>query len=535
VIIRILAHYGYARAFFNLAVPSNDDGLRAYLLDHGVDWEQVLFYYEISIWDPVRFAGGFLLGLGFSAAAILEVAKELFDFGIEALTEPTKAATKIRDFVDGIRQLSIESLVAAGKEAWVAWDKEFSQALFDLDFDKAGVMLGKLAGDLWQLLTGIRALAKLPGMTMKLARRFAALFAKGARASRTALALLADLLRRLAVAIRDAAQWGYGVIADFFDDIPQLVKQLENGALALVDRFGNMMIAVPDGLVLEGIGAVDEGFLLAQQSEGVTNVVARVRVQFEKGLKYAQSLGPAASKKIKKARLSLDFARSIRRAEQLAAEYLKEWRNTLQKILTENKIPLNPREIGQWIHDHLEQGFKDLAAAMSKTHEALPEIQIRSLAKQLASSAAELKAFVQRANTNLLAFAKGTPRMYEALGVADEKGLIKFLKAMGYEDPSNTLIGDLISDGVLFNRESKQLISVDWTSGLGRYRYANEFEKVMKAGESLSEADKLALAQKFLKHTFREYALREAILAFVFDGWETKVLEVMYEPFKLVR
>jgi hypothetical protein len=57
----------------------------------------------------------------------------------------------------------------------------------------------------------------------------------------------------------------------------------------------------------------------------------------------------------------------------------------------------------------------------------------------------------------------------------------------------------------------------------------------MKAGENLTEAQKLELAKQFLKHTFREYALREAILEFIFDGWDTKVIEVMYEPFRFTK
>ncbi len=55
----------------------------------------------------------------------------------------------------------------------------------------------------------------------------------------------------------------------------------------------------------------------------------------------------------------------------------------------------------------------------------------------------------------------------------------------------------------------------------------------MRAGEALDDAQKRQFAQRFLKHTFREYALREAILEFVFDGRETKVIEVMYQPFRL--
>ena len=78
-------------------------------------------------------------------------------------------------------------------------------------------------------------------------------------------------------------------------------------------------------------------------------------------------------------------------------------------------------------------------------------------------------------------------------------------------------------------------MSIDWTSGLGKYRFANAVEAAMKAGESLTDAQRIRLAQQFLKHTFREYALREAIFEFIFEGWDTKVIEIMYEPIRLLK
>jgi hypothetical protein len=373
-------------------------------------------------------------------------------------------------------------------------------------------------------------------MTMKLARGFGSLFAEGARFSQRALKLLADLIRRVAKAVKDAVELGWAVVVDFFDDVPMLVQRLRAGALVMVDEVGRMLIGVPEGgLVLEGVGALDEGFLLAQQAQGATSVFARVRVGFDKGLKYAQSLGPSLSKKVKKARVTAEFARTVKEAEEAAARLVRAWRDTLQAMVTEGKIPINPREFGQWIHDNLEAAFASLTASVAKGFSAVAEIRIRSLAATLAGSAAEQKLFLQRADLPLLAFAKATPRMYEALGVANEGELIKLLKALGYKNPGQTLIGELICDGVLFNKDARKLLSIDWTSGLGRFRYADEFAKAMEAAGTLTDAEKLALAQRFLRHTLREYALREAILAFIFEGWETKVIEVMYEPFRMVK
>jgi hypothetical protein len=528
-VVRILAHYGYARPFFSLAVPANDDGLKQYLIDSGVIWEQVLFYYEFSLWDPVRFTGGFMVGLGYSVASILEVLKDLFDFSVDAFRNPEGAANKIAELVDGLRQISLESLAAMAKQEWANWQKEFSQALLNLDFDKAGFLVGKLAGDLWQLLTGIRALAKLPGMTMKLARRFGVLFSQGARYVQRAIELLVELLGRLAALIQEASAIGYRAVANFFQDTKLLLEKLGEGALIIIDKTGAMLINIPEKkLVLEGVGFMPEGYVLAQAHEGVTTVIARVRVEFEKGLKYVRDIKAGTSKKVKQIKNPAQFLREMKRVEDLGNKLVKEWRDTLQKIFAENKLPLNPLDLGKWIHDHIQHDFEQLTAALSGKYKSLPEIEIRKLAEILEEGEA-----VARADIPLLDFANGWPGMFEALGVADEKELVKLLKKMGYKNPAKTLIGDLISDGVLYNDESKRLMSVDWTSGLGKYRFANEFEKAMKAGQSLTEAQKLELAKKFLTHTFREYALREAIIEFIFEGWDTKVVEIMYEPFRI--
>jgi hypothetical protein len=283
------------------------------------------------------------------------------------------------------------------------------------------------------------------------------------------------------------------------------------------------------GLALEGLGWVPEGQLLGQVSEGTTAILARVRVEFEKGLAYVRDLRAGTSRRVKQVRNAAQFLRDVRRAEELGEAFVKQWRETLQKILLENSLPLNRAELGTWIHAHLEYAFDELAAAM-KTYSPRAETTIGDLAKVL-SDANELKASLQRANTPLLAFARQRPAVLKALNVTNERELVAFLKEMGYADPSKTLIGDLVSDGVLFNRDARRLISVDWTSGLGKYRFANEFEKILQAGGAGKDVQKLA--RRFLSHMYREYGLREAILEFVFDGWDTKVIEVMYQPFRL--
>jgi hypothetical protein len=60
-------------------------------------------------------------------------------------------------------------------------------------------------------------------------------------------------------------------------------------------------------------------------------------------------------------------------------------------------------------------------------------------------------------------------------------------------------------------------------------------DSTLEADGNLAKAQKMELARNFLKHTFREYALRQAVLDYIFEGWSAQVLEVLYEPFELVR
>lgn len=530
-LIHILAHLGYARAFFNLAVPANDDGLKQYLIGAGVMWDQILFYYDFSLWDPVRFTGGFLIGLGYSVASILEVLKDLFDFTIEAIKDPETAAKKISEFVDGIRQFSLESMAAMAKEEWAKWQKEFSQVLLDLDFDRAGFMLGKLAGDLWQILTGIRALAKLPGMTIRLARRFAVLFSKGARYLAYAAELLVELLSKLARFIDEAVTIGYRAVANFFDDTVLLLEKLQEGALVIIDRTGAMIFNIHDGgVVLEGVGFIPEGYVLAQVDKGVTVVIARVKVSFEKGLKYVKDYKASASRKVKQIKNSVKFMEEVKLAEELANKLVKEWRDTLQKAFADTNIPLNPKDLGIWIHKYLQTDLDGIVAALKGKYVAEAEIHLSAVAVVTKN----VKAFAL-GKTPLVEFVKGWPGLAEVLGATDEKEIIEVLKRMGYANPTKSVIGGLTSDAILYSEDLKRMVSIDWGSGYGKYGLANAFRDATKAGETLSEAEKIALAKRFLTHSLREYALREAILEFMFEGWETKVIEPLYDPFHFAK
>jgi hypothetical protein len=511
-LVRILAHTQFDRPFFSLAIPANDDGLKQYLIDAGVFWEQVLFYYEFSLWDPIRFTGGFMLGLGDSAASILEVLKELFDFGVEAFNDLETAKKKIADFIKGIRQFSLESLWAKANEDWEKWQKEFSQALLDLDFDKAGFMLGKLGGDLWQLLTGIRALAKLPGMTLKLAKRFAGIFAKGARYTRSALILLAELLSKVAGAVKEAVEVGLSAIGSFFSDPITVLTALKNGALAAIDKYGNMIFLVPPEMELaSSAGIVGNSFALFQETDNTLSVVARVRTNAEKALKQIQATLEKFSRQSRSGRqLTLKEIKEFEKLKTRIQKLVDEWRDSLiyaledERKISELRAMITRREFGIWLHDHMKLTF-DVIEQELKNFKSLTEVSIKTAAAEM-GIAAELQ---DRASMKIIDFLKSRKDLWKLLGIKSEKELPVLIKTLGFKDPATAVIGSMRSDGILYDWFSGKLYSFDWTSGLDRYQF-------IKLWATAEKSDIPKLFTEFLRHAQREYVLRQAVLSFVF-------------------
>ena len=525
-LIRVLAHFKYASPFFNLATPDNDDGLKRYLIDRGVLWEQILFYYEFSAWTPVRFSANFLIGLGYSVASILEVVKGLFDFGVEAFDNPEEAKKKIKDLVDGLRKLSLESLAAMAKEEWAAWNKEFSEALYDLDFDKAGFMLGKFAGDLWQLLTGIRTLAKLPGMTLKLARKYAPLFARGIRATKDAAILLGELLAKVGSALKEVVEVGFSGLMNFLDDPVTVLKAFYDGAMATVDKYGKLIFFTDEfGAELSLAGGVPSSFLMFDEVKDVSTLVARVRTSGKKTLDQIRGTLESYAKKARgKKKLTVGELAELKKIQERLKEFVDLWRKSLVEALEDEetakkiRIMISRREFGSWLHDHMQLTF-DVIEKEIKSFKSLSEISIKSLAGEM-GIAAELQ---ERANIKIIDFLKSRKDLWKVLGVKSEKELPDLIKALGYTDPATAVAGSMKSDAILYDWFRGKVYSFDWTSGLGRYQFVKVFATAEK-----SEIPKLL--SEFLPHAQREYVLRQAVLAYVFEGWSTAAVEILYDP-----
>ncbi|TXH17716.1 MAG: hypothetical protein E6R00_04135 [Gammaproteobacteria bacterium] len=519
----LLKRMGYARKFFALAEPKNNDGLKAYLLSHEIPWMMIVDSHEGSVWDGVEFVNGFLVGLGASAASILFMLKELLEFSVDALRSPQTASRKIQDFLQGLRQLSADTVWEMGVSEWRRLNQELSENLLDLDFFLAGVNLGKLAGDLWQLFTGLAMLRKLPGMTLRLLRRAPLLMRRGAESASELLTLLRTILQGLGKdAIARLPAIGAVALKNVVDDVAEILRALQNGELLVLPGEADLMLLAPAGV------AEEEGaYILLRVVDGETKPLAKIRVPREEGAKKLKQTLARVSRGAKRKKVSTQFLLEVSKAEELGEVFLKEWKTTLEKVLQEHKIPLYPNEIGTWLHTHLEVDFERMAYAFRKTMDSAVEIPLKDLAKQVQLPEELLK----RLDTNLVDFVLSRPSLMKSMGVRDRKGVIAFLKRH-YPNPEASILGNLQSDGILFNTDLARLISIDWTSGWGRINFIRAYSEMLAAGKTLNNEKLLALAKEFLSHSLREYGLREAALEFIFEGWETKVIEIPYWPFR---
>lgn len=549
-LIRLLSHLGYAHNFFSLAEPDNDDGLKKYLLNDGILWNTIFEYHEFSAWDGVKLVDGFLIGLGASYVLILESLKELFDFTVDAFNDPEEAGKKIGSLFNGIKQLAGEALFKMGVATWQKVNYDFSQALLNLEFFEAGYILGKLAGDLWQLLTGIAALRKLPGMTMKLARQFAPIFAAGARKSSLALKMVGEFVARYGKAVFEAPNIGLAAMLNFLDDPGILFEALEKGCLAFTDKMGNLFTIMPDTIPLPagGTALIEPGFLISQEVDGVSTFVARIKAGdiYDRGRKVLQSF----AKQVKKSKITIEELKDLEKFHLIAQETVVEWGKFLDNLVKDKKLvgnigKLSPSEFGVFLDMHMRGALDDIVSVFNKLpgkskgkfkaiannlKDAEKKFDLRYLAEELKLPSD----IAERTETSLLDLIKSNKKLLKTLDV-DEKGLIKFLKDLGYKNPEKTLLGDLVPDGIIYCESAKRLISIDWTSGWQRIKFSNKVDELLKAGKKLTNEEILRMAADMMDHGVREYVIRAEALSYIFEGWATSAIEAVYHPFRYVK
>lgn len=257
-LVSMLAKLRLAEAFFDLAASDVDsDGtFRRYLL--GLDPALLDAMRHYAAWNginPKLFLDGFAVGVGESVATVVvdlgklvqligRLQQEQFTTLIVLTVDPRAGVQRLADQATVVRQ-ALAGIVAALDPTtvperllalWRGWAAQFARHLDDLDPFAAGRLLGRVAGDLYQVLTGLVHLARLlGGVAVRAAVRYVPLLLAGAREARLLTAQTAALLVAIGrAAIVATPQVGLAMLRTLFP--PKVLDALfRQGRALLVD------------------------------------------------------------------------------------------------------------------------------------------------------------------------------------------------------------------------------------------------------------------------------------------------------------
>ncbi|MEO3821121.1 hypothetical protein [Plantactinospora sp. B24E8] len=223
-LVSMLGKLGLAETFFDLAGTDvdRDGAFRRFLL--GLDPVLLDAMRHYAAWNginPKLFLDGFAVGVAESFATVLvdlgklvqligRLQQEQFATLIVLTVDPRAGVHRLAEQVTVVRE-AFGGIVAALDPAtvpdrvaalWRGWEDEFGRHLANLDPFAAGRQLGRIAGDLFQILTGLVQLARLlGGVAVRAALRYAPLLLAGVRGTAAQLRLVTGQLAALLVAI----------------------------------------------------------------------------------------------------------------------------------------------------------------------------------------------------------------------------------------------------------------------------------------------------------------------------------------------
>jgi hypothetical protein len=527
-LISLMAKRGVAEPFFDLTRSSvdSDRRLRMFLLGNGVLLDTIRFYASWNGLNPKEFTDGFFVGAGESVATIVVDLVELLKLagwmqqewlrgvfllpikpeeGIKTLRQQVALIGQVFDAL--VDQLDPTKLPARVTKTWTDWNERFFKALEDLDPFTAGRVLGKIAGDLWQLLTGLVGLIKLLRITGKLALKYAPLLIGSVRRVAAEAAVMLRQLAQLMVAIGRAAfdgakRIGIGTLKTLFppDVLKALVKEgralLPHGELTLMPVFSEAYATAFGGQMRPHFGVLisQEGrplFMAATTDRLPVATAAEARAAIDETLDNFDELfrEPGRAPKLKPSAIEVLVARM----EMLMQRLDVGIRTILQGVawdefvkLVKSKRKFYADELGRIIHTRMKERLAAEVAQLSPGLRVTTEKHIATLIDELAGIdpdlAAAQKALKGKLSKSVASMVAGRADLRQILGVPagakSEKAVAKFLaKEFGWD--SNTKLGDLQCDAVLTDPAIRRMVNVDWTASTKSDRFEKVWRRVL--------------------------------------------------------
>jgi hypothetical protein len=610
-LISLLAKRGVADEFFGLLLASVDtDGrLRGFLLANGVLPDTIRYYATWDAIDPKLFVDGFFFGIGESFATVVidlaklaKLASQLQQAQLRALvllvTDPSVGAAEVQTqigivgqiFDALVAQLNPADLPAHVVQTWRNWNAEFEKHLENLDPFSAGRVLGKIGGDLWQLLTGIVALVKLLRIGARLALRYAPLLIGTIRKLAAEAALVVRefiaLYQALGKIILDGvAKVGMEVLRTLFPPgvLKALVKDgralLTSGELTMVPMLTPAYAGAFNGMGMGtrfGVLVCNDGrpILMAAVSETIPSAgraatPGELNTALDEILERLDDLmrepgkapkpNPTAAE-VKAARIALLRQRLDQQIRALLQKIAYESFTDLRR-LKGPKGRIFADELGRLIHARMTGPVAALIGETSPTLKVFTERELRTIARTLMAAEPDLATGMRGAEqalgqtiAQMLLRHPDSARLLDLLGVdtaaaaRTEEALTSFLSKQ-FRWKATTTVGDLTSDLVMIDADTASAVNLDWTSSTKLDKFEKVWGQVVEdlGGKFDGNWDKLAEAynkaargavpaevanglEALTRHAVRETIIRQAALHSVFgEMWNIRSYEMTYD------
>ncbi|QNE22991.1 hypothetical protein F1D05_18085 [Kribbella qitaiheensis] len=594
-LVRLLARLGLAEEFFALAAleVDRDSAFRGFLV--GLDPVLMDAIRHYSFWNTVNpklFFEGFVVGVAESYATVvvdlvklMQLIGRLQNEGFSTVyllaTKPDAGLHRLDEQVAVVKQVfsalldevDPAALPAKLVKVWRDWNREFEHDLENFDWFAAGKRLGRIGGDLFQLLVGLAELMALLKVAVKAAIRYAPLLFGVLRGAAAQVAQLTRQLVQVLVAIGKAVvEAAPRVGMDFLRTLfpPELLRSLIREGRAFLAQ-GEFTLSVvfqsAHAEAFAGAGAgTGYGVLVSQDAKPVFMAASSelvssagrqaTRAELDEALDaILQQLDKAFAGYQKPAKLA-GTAQAVSyatKAAQLAQRLTTRFNTLLQEVAYAAFVELRkagrvkPWVLGQLIHERMAAEVAELIATASPGLKPFTEKTLRTTLQAVQASTPELKTALAGAGE---ALDKTVAQMllahkerdlllkligFDAAGAADtERALATYLsKRFGWK--TTTTVGDLKSDLLLLDPNARRVTNVDWTSSTKLEKFeqtwgtvaddlgakfdgnweaiADAYRKAAKSGPS---AELVKALEELTTHAVRETVVRQAALQSVF-------------------
>jgi hypothetical protein len=576
--------------------------LRQYLEDCGADLLVIGYYASWGGIKPKSFIDGFVLGVGESLATaivgiwdlvkIVAAAAQLFQDvvrttamalvedlalgGAVIVAEVTYVSHAISQVITSLRETDFPAWLL---KQWTDWHNDFQLKLSKLDSIGAGRKLGNLGGDLWQLIDGMIALAKLTGLVGKLSTKLApiaiAAVRGAARAAANALRALVEVLVKVGRSVVDGvAKVGLGALETLFP--PELIKLLYQEGRTWISRgrLGLMMVPaecyagaynVPMGqefaamVVAEGkpvmmAATTDKIPTLSSLEEQklIGDVIAEIEEQRDldaEALATVKELeGPQSAEALARAAKAMDDA-EVSLKNRLSELLRKAAYDEFRALTKDGSRPL-PKDLGNAAHSAMDEKAPALLEAVAPGAEHAQNEAMRTVIGKVTKITKRMQKML---DSTVLDVIRADKELMDLIGIGTKRGdrsadaVAKFIRdAFGWS--RDTKVGALKGDFQFWDKRVRRFVNIDWTSAGNANRYEKLSAQVAKdlgrrfAGnwDELEEAYKAAgktMPEGMLEdvaqtrtHALRETIVRRRLLEKVLGSkWRVSSVEMLYD------